>query len=202
MDYIPYGRQSIDDEDIRAVINVLKSDTLTQGPKISEFEQKLCELTGAQFCVAVNSGTSALHIACLAAGVQPGDEVITSPNSFVASANCAAYCGAQPVFADIDPQTYNISPEEIKRKITEKTKIVIPVHFAGQSCDMEAIREVVAANEKAFGHKITIIEDAAHALGSKYKDKEVEVLFIFRYGHHELSSCQTYYNRGRWRCIH
>lgn len=173
LDYIPYGRQSIDDEDIQAVINVLKSDTLTQGPKISEFEQKLCELTGAQFCVAVNSGTSALHIACLAAGVQPGDEVITSPNSFVASANCAAYCGAQPVFADIDPQTYNISPEEIKRKITEKTKIVIPVHFAGQSCDMEAIREVVAANEKAFGHKITIIEDAAHALGSKYKDKEV-----------------------------
>lgn len=171
--HISYGRQSIDDEDIQAVIEVLKSDCLTQGPKISEFEQRLCELTGAQFCVAVNSGTSALHIACLAADAQQGDEVITSPNSFVASANCAVYCGASPVFADIDPKTYNISPKEIGSKITEMTKIIIPVHFAGQSCDMEGIRKIVQEKEKKFGHKIIIIEDAAHALGSKYKGAQV-----------------------------
>lgn len=172
LDYISYGRQSIDDADIQAVINVLKSSTLTQGPKIREFEQELCKTTKANHAVAVNSGTSALHIACLAAGVGPGDEVITSPNSFVASANCAVYCGAKPVFADIDPQTHNICPKEIDCKITEKTKAIIPVHFAGQSCDMEAIREVVDAKEKVFGHKIMVIEDAAHALGSRYKGKE------------------------------
>lgn len=173
LNYISYGRQSIDDEDIRAVIEVLKSSNLTQGPKIAEFEQKLCERTGAQFAVAVNSGTSALHIACLAAGIGPGDEVITSPNSFVASANCAVYCGGKPVFVDIDPQTYNISSREIEQKITGKTKAVIPVHFAGQSCDMEAIRNIVAKKEKEFGHKIYIIEDGAHALGSRYKGHAV-----------------------------
>lgn len=173
LDHIPYGRQSITEEDIQAVVEVLKSSYLTQGPKIVEFEQALLSVTGAAFCVAVNSGTSALHIACLAAGVGPGDEVVTSPNTFVASANCVVYCGGKPVFADIDPATYNVSPQEIEKKITEKTKAVIPVHFAGQSCDMETIERVVRAKEKKYGHKIYIIEDACHALGSTYRDTKV-----------------------------
>lgn len=173
LDGIPYGRQSIDEEDIRAVVEVLKSKSLTQGPKVVEFEMQLCELTGAKFAVAVNSGTSALHIACLAAGIGPGDEVITSPNTFVASANCVVYCGGRPVFADIDPKTYNINPVEIEKKINEKTKAIIPVHFAGQSCDMEEIRNIVTQKEKQYGHKIFVIEDAAHALGSVYRQEKV-----------------------------
>lgn len=173
LDGIPYGRQSIDEEDIRVVVEVLKSKNLTQGPKVVEFEMQLCELTGAKFAVAVNSGTSALHIACLAAEIGPGDEVMTSPNTFVASANCVAYCGGRPVFADINPKTYNINPVEIERKINKQTKAIIPVHFAGQSCDMEAIEKIVRSNEKKYGHKIYIIEDACHALGSFYKGTKV-----------------------------
>ena len=173
LDHIPYGRQSITDEDIQAVVEALKADYLTQGPKIVEFENALLNVTGTTFCVAVNSGTSALHIACLAAGVGPGDEVITSPNTFVASANCVVYCGGTPVFAGINPETYNVSPQEIEKKITEKTKAVIPVHFAGQSCDMETIERIVRAKEKKYGHKIYIIEDACHALGSTYRDTKV-----------------------------
>lgn len=170
---IYYGRQFIDDDDINAIVDVLKSTNLTQGPKIAEFESALCEQTDARFAVCLNSGTSALHAACLAAGVRSGDEVITSPNTFVASANCAVYCGARPVFADIDLGTYNISPREIEEKITNRTKAVIPVHFAGQSCDMETIRQVVGAAERKYNHKIYIIEDACHALGSLYKDTKV-----------------------------
>ncbi|MBF0522458.1 MAG: UDP-4-amino-4,6-dideoxy-N-acetyl-beta-L-altrosamine transaminase [Candidatus Omnitrophica bacterium] len=173
LETIPYGRQSIDEDDIAVVVEVLKSRNLTQGPKIEEFEKALCVATDAKFAVAVNSGTSALHIACLAVGVGPGDEVVTSANTFVASANCAVYCGAKPVFADIDPTTYNISAQEIEKKITPQTKAVIPVHFAGQSCDMEAIREVIQKKEQEYGHKIYIIEDACHALGSKYKNTKV-----------------------------
>ncbi len=169
LDYIPYGRQSISDKDIEAVIEVLKSHNLTQGPKVGEFERELGCQTQSNHVVAVNSGTSALYLACLAAGIKPGDEVVTSPNSFVASANCIVYCGARPVFSDIDPKTYNISPETIKRSISRKTRGVIAVHFAGQSCDMVAIRDVVAKKEKEYGHKIYVIEDASHALGSKYK---------------------------------
>lgn len=172
-DIIPYGRQSIDEDDIAAVTAVLKSGNLTQGPKISEFESQLCRSTDASFAVAVNSGTSALHIACLAAGIGPKDEVITSPNTFVASANCVAYCGGKPVFADIDPRTYNISARGIEKKINKHTKAVIPVHFAGQSCDMEAIKDVVVFNEKKYGHRIYIVEDACHALGSYYKKTRV-----------------------------
>lgn len=172
-DSIPYGCHCIDDDDIAAVVEVLKSKSITQGPKIQEFESALCQLTKASFAVAVNSGASALHIACLSAGVSPGDEVITSPNTFVASANCAIYCGAKPIFADIDPRTYNISPEEIEKKINERIRAVIPVHFAGQSCDMEKIRNVVRDAEKKYGRKIFIIEDACHAIGSKYKDTNV-----------------------------
>jgi perosamine synthetase len=170
---IPYGRQFVDDDDISAVVEVLQSKILTQGPNTAEFESALCDIVGAGYAVAVNSGTSALHIACLAADVKEGDEVITSPITFVASANCAVYCGGKPVFADIDPKTYNISPEEIEKHITANTKAIIPVHFAGQSCDMEAIQQVVKNAEKKYGHKIFIIEDACHALGSKYKGNDV-----------------------------
>lgn len=172
-DIISYGRQYIDDDDIAEVVEALKSSSLTQGPKVQEFESALCRLTGAAYAVVVNSGSAALHLACLAAGVGPGDEVITSPNTFIASANCVVYCGGKPVFADIDPRTYNISPLEIEKKINERTKAVIPVHFAGQSCDMEAIQNIVRSREKKYGHKIYIIEDACHAIGSTYKQTAV-----------------------------
>ena len=173
LDVIPYGRQGIDDDDINAVVDVLKSASITQGSKIREFEAALCRVTDASLGCVVNSGTSALHIACLAAGIGPGDEVITSPNTFVASANCVVYCGGAPVFADIDFKTYNIDPKEIEKKINERTKAVIPVHFAGQSCDMKRIKDIVSAGEKKYGHKITIIEDACHALGSYYREEKV-----------------------------
>ena len=170
---IPYGRQSLDDDDIASVVDVLKSSNLTQGESISSFEKSLCNYTGSQFAVAFNSGTSALHAAALAAGVSEGGEVITSPNTFVASANCAVYCGGKPVFADIDNDTYNIDPDKIDKKISSKTKCVIPVHFAGQSCEMERIAHIVKEKEKESGHKIYIIEDGCHALGSSYKQSQV-----------------------------
>lgn len=169
--FIPYGRQWIDENDIQAVVQVLRSERITQGPKVEEFEKALADYCGVKYAVAVNSGTSALHIACLAAGVKPGDEVITSPITFVASANCAVYCGAKPIFADIDPQTYNVAPGEILKKLSGKTAAVIPVHMAGQSCDMEGIAKTVQdalPNRKAF-----IIEDASHALGSLWKGYKV-----------------------------
>lgn len=170
---LTYGRQVLDDDDVAAVTAVLKSINLTQGPHIAEFERNICEYVCATYGIACNSGTSALHMACIAAGVGPGDEVITSPNTFVASANCALYCGAKPVFADIDPRTYNITPAEIEKKITANTKAVIPVHFAGQSSEMEVIRDIVSRKEREFGRKIFIIEDACHALGSIYKNRKV-----------------------------
>jgi len=170
---ISYGRQWIDEDDIQAVAEILRTDRITQGPKVEEFERALSEYCEARYAVALNSGTAALHVACLAAGIGSGDEVITSPNTFVASANCAAYCGARPVFADINLSTYNISPEEIKKKITIHTKAIIPVHFAGQSCDMEAIQQIKKDGQQKYGNKISIIEDACHALGSLYKDKNV-----------------------------
>ncbi len=170
---IPYGRQCIDDEDIQSVLQVLRSPFLTQGPKVGEFEEKLSALTKAHFAVVVNSGTSALHLACLAADIKKGDEVIIPTNTFLASANCVVYCSGTPVFADIDLKTYNISISDLEKKINERTKAVIPVHFAGQSCDMQKIKGVVEAAEKKFGHTITIIEDATHALGSQYKDSPV-----------------------------
>ena len=130
--YIPYGRQSIDEKDIQAVVDVLKSDYLTTGLKLPEFEKKVAGYVGAKYAVAVSNGTAALHAACFAAGINKGDEVITTPFTFAASANCILYCGAKAVFADIDNKTYNISPEEIAKKITPHTKAVIPVHYAGQ----------------------------------------------------------------------
>jgi perosamine synthetase len=171
--FIPYGRHWIDENDTQAVVQVLRSDRITQGPKVEEFEKALSEYCGARYVVAVNSGTSALHIGCLAVNVKTGDEVITSPITFVASANCAVYCNATPIFSDIDIKTYNISPHEIKKKMTQKTKAVIPVHFAGQSCDMESIRQAVKEKEAEFKTKVFIIEDACHALGSRYKNNWV-----------------------------
>ena len=164
MKIIPYGRQCVNASDIREVIKVLKSDWLTQGPKIKEFEDALCKYTGAKYAVAVSSGTAALHIACLAVGIKSGDEVITSPITFVASANCILYCGGKPVFADIQKDTVNIDPEEIKKKISPNTKAIIPVHFAGQPCNMSDINKIAKEN------CLYVIEDAAHAIGSRYAD--------------------------------
>jgi len=168
---IPYGRQSISEEDIQAVVDVLRSDYLTQGPSVPKFEQAVADRVGANYAVAVNSGTSALHIACLALGLGAGDWLWTSPNTFVASANCALYCGAQVDFVDIDPDTFNMSVSALECKLqqAEKTgtlpKIVIPVHFAGLSCDMQTIARLA----KQYG--FYVIEDACHAIGGKYHDK-------------------------------
>lgn len=166
---IPYGRQDITPADIDAVVEVLRSDYLTQGPTVPRFEQAVAQYCSAKHAIAVNSATSALHIACLALDVGPGDWVWTSPITFVASANCALYCGAQVDFVDIDPQTYNLSVERLAEKLAQAEadgrlpKVVIPVHLCGQSCEMEAIH----ALSQRYGFRI--IEDAAHAIGGKYK---------------------------------
>lgn len=165
--YIPYGRQFIDQEDVQAVVEVLTSEYLTTGPKVLEFEQKMAAYVGAKYAVAVSNGTAALHIACLAAGFGEGDEVITSPITFVASANCVLYCGAKPVFADINADTYNLDATYIKSRITTRTRGIIAVHFTGQPCQMEEIHQV------AKEHNLLVIEDAAHALGAKYQGKRV-----------------------------
>lgn len=164
---IPYGKQTIEQDDIQAVVDVLQSDFLTTGPKIAEFEQTVADYVGAKYAVAISNGTSALHAVCFAAGIGPGDEVITTPLTFAASANCVLYCGGTPVFADVDPKTYNIDPEDIRRKITDRTKAIIAVHLAGQPCDMDAIHSI------AREHGLIVIEDGAHALGSVYKGKKV-----------------------------
>ena len=164
---LQYGKQWIDEDDIKAVTECLNGDYLTTGPYIQNFEKQFAEVVGAKYAVAVSNGTAALHIACLAAGIGAGDEVITSPITFAASANCALYCGAKPVFADIDAETYQISPESIEQNITSKTKAIIPVHFAGISCDMDKILAI------AKQHNLIVIEDAAHALGTAYKEKPI-----------------------------
>ena len=170
---IPYGRQDINEEDIQAVVEVLRSDWLTQGPAVERFEQEIARYCDAKYAVAVSSATAALHIACLAAGLKPGDNFWTSPNTFVASANCGLYCGASPGFVDIDPRTYNLSVDALEKRLARAEKkgglpkIVIPVHFAGQSCEMEHI----AALGKRYG--FTVIEDASHAIGGHYRDTAV-----------------------------
>lgn len=164
---LSYGRQFIDEEDIQAVIDTLKSDYLTCGPRISQLEQKLCDITGAKYCVAVSNGTAALHIAALAAGIGPGDEVITTPITFAASANCALYCGARPVFADINPHTYNIDPASIQAHITPRTKAVVAVDFTGQAVELDEIRAIC----RKYG--LILIEDAAHSVGTRYKGQPV-----------------------------
>ncbi len=164
---IPYATQWIEDDDIQAVIAALQSSNLTQGPLVEQFEKSVAEYCGAKYAVAVNSGTSALHLACLAAGITKGDEVITSPITFVASANCVLYCGGRPVFADVNESTINIDPVEIEKKITAKTKAIIPVHFTGNPCDMEEISAI------AQKHNLLVIEDAAHALGAEYNGSKI-----------------------------
>lgn len=167
MKFIPYGHQSINRIDINEVEVVLKSDWITQGPKIAEFEKALCEYTGAKYAVCVSSATAALHLACLAAGIAKNDEVITSPITFVATSNSVIYCGGQPVFADIQEDTVNIDPKEILRNITKKTKAIIPVHFAGHPCDMKEISDIAKKNH------LLVIEDASHALGAQYKSSKI-----------------------------
>jgi UDP-4-amino-4,6-dideoxy-N-acetyl-beta-L-altrosamine transaminase len=171
--FIPYGRQDINQADIDAVIQVLQSDWLTQGPTIEQFEKKVAEYCGAKYAVAVNSATSALHIACMAAGLGQEDVLWTSPNTFVASANCGLYCGATVDFVDIDFRTYNMSMNKLEEKLAhakrvgELPKVVVPVHFSGQSCEMDKISSL--AKEYGF----TVIEDASHAIGGRYKGQKV-----------------------------
>ncbi len=171
--FIPYGKQDISEEDIDSVLKVLKSDFLTQGPQVPLFEKTVAGYCGAEYGVAVNSATSALHVACLALGLGEGDWLWTTPNTFVASANCGLYCGAKVDFVDIDMQSYNLSVEKLEEKLIQAKKsdklpkIVIPVHFAGQSCDMKRIHSL----SLEYGFKV--IEDASHAIGGKYLGKPI-----------------------------
>lgn len=173
MDFIPYGKQDIHQQDIDAVVNVLRSDFLTQGPQGPLFEQSVADLVNAKHSLALNSATSALHLACRALGLGVGDWLWTTPISFVASANCGLYCGAQVDFVDIDPRTYNLCPKMLEKKLAEAEsrgtlpKVVVPVHLCGQSCDMAAIY----ALSQRYGFKI--IEDASHAIGGKYQGEYV-----------------------------
>lgn len=160
---IPYSRQSISKKDIQSVLKVLKSSWLTQGPSIPAFEKALAKYCGARYAVALSSGTAALHLVCLALGVQKGDEVITSPNSFAATANSVLYAGGRPVFCDIESRHWNLAPEKLQSRLTRRTKGIIPVHFGGHPCDMEEIRKIA----KKAG--VFVLEDACHALGAEYR---------------------------------
>lgn len=162
-----YGRQSISGEDIEAVRGVLQSDFLTQGPEVAAFEAELCRYTGAKYCVAVSSATAGLHLAMLALGVRAGEEGITSPNTFLSSANCMLYTGAAVRFVDIEPDTGNLDPAKLEAAITPHTRVIVPVHYAGQSCDMEAVSGI------ARKHGLRVVEDAAHAIGSEYRGEKV-----------------------------
>lgn len=162
-----YGRQNVDESDIAAVSEALRSDLITCGPRVLKVERQLCELTGAKHAVMVANGTAALHLSCIAAGLGEGDEVITTPLTFAASANCALYCGARPVFADVEPDTYNISPESILAHITPRTKAVVAVDFTGQPVKLDEIRAIC----DRFG--LILIEDAAHSIGSLYKGRPI-----------------------------
>jgi perosamine synthetase len=163
---IPYGKHYLNEDDINAVVDVLRNGALTQGPKVAEFEQAISKYTGSKYAVAVSSGTAALHLACMAADISIGDELLTTPNTFVASANCAFYVGATPIFADIDPLTLNLDIAELQAKCKQspKLKAVIPVHFAGLPCDMRRIKSI------ATEFNLKLIEDASHALGATYED--------------------------------
>lgn len=160
---IYYGRQCIEQDDIDAVAETLRGDLITCGPRVEELEKKLCQVTGAKYAVVMANGTAALHLAALTAGFGPGDEVIVSSITFAASANCVLYCGAKPVFADIRPDTYNIDPESVERLITPRTKGIVAVDFTGQSVEHDALQEICRK------HGLILIEDAAHAIGTKYK---------------------------------
>ena len=162
---IYYGHQYIDEADVEAVVDVLRHHDLTCGPKIKELEDKLCGITGAKYAVVCSNGTAALHMACLAAGVGEGDEVITTPITFAASVNCALYCGARPVFADINPETYNIDPAKVEEAVTERTKAVVTVDYTGQSSDLDPLLDICKAKN------LVLIEDGAHVIGTKYKGR-------------------------------
>ena len=166
MDFIPYGRQFIDDDDIAAVISALKSDYLTSGKRVVEFENDLAKTVDARYAVGVSSGTAALHIAMLALGIMPGDEVITSPITFAASANCILYCGAKPVFADIDKDNMLVDIDKVEKLITNKTKAIIPVHYGGELCNMDAYDGL------AREYRLALIQDSAHSLGGIVCDKK------------------------------
>lgn len=164
---LPYGHQWIDEEDIAAVVDVLRSDWITQGPKVDEFERKVAGYCGAEFAVAMSSGTAALHAACSVAGITAGDEAITTPITFAATANAIVYCGGRPVFADIREDTLNIDPREIERWLTPRTKAILPVDFAGHPADLDEIMAIACAR------KLVVIEDACHALGAEYRGHKI-----------------------------
>jgi UDP-4-amino-4,6-dideoxy-N-acetyl-beta-L-altrosamine transaminase len=164
---IPYGRQTIDEDDIKAVNDVLRTDWLTTGPKVMEFEQAVADYVGAKYAVAVSSGTAALHAAMYAIGIGPGDEVVVTPITFAASVNCVVYQGGTPVFADVDPDTLLLDPAKVEEKITEKTKAIIGVDYAGQPCDWDKLQEI--ANK----HGLRLVADGCHALGAEYKGSKV-----------------------------
>lgn len=165
--FLSYGSQWIDEEDIQAVVETLRSPFITQGPKVEQFEEAVAAYVGAEYAVAFANGTAALHGACDVAGIGVGDEVITTPITFAATSNAVLYCGGKPVFADIDERTYNIDPEEIRKKITPKTKAIMPVDFTGQPVDLDEIMKI------ADEHQLIVIEDGAHSLGASYKGKRV-----------------------------
>ncbi|MGL5243672.1 MAG: UDP-4-amino-4,6-dideoxy-N-acetyl-beta-L-altrosamine transaminase [Sarcina sp.] len=184
--FLSYGRQTIDEDDINAVVQVLKSDYLTTGPKVLEFEEKMACYVGAKYALAVSNGTAALHLACLAAGIKEGDEVLTTAITFVASANCILYCGAKPIFVDIDVDTYNMNIWDLKRKITNKTKAIIPVDLGGSASDLDEIMEIAKKNN------LIVIEDAAHALGTKYKGKLIGgIAHITTFSFHPVKTITT-----------
>ncbi len=164
---IYYGHQCIDESDVKAVADTLTSDYITCGPMVSRAEEHLKQITGAKNAVLVSNGTAALHLACMAAGIGPGDEVITTPLTFAASANCALYCGGKPVFADINPETYNIDPADVERKVTDRTKAIVAVDFTGQVAQMKELRDI------ADRYGLVLIEDAAHSIGSCYEGTPV-----------------------------
>ena len=183
---IGYGHQYIDDADIQAVVSVLKGEYLTCGPFIDEAEKKLCDITDSKHAVLVANGTAALHATVFAAGIGSGDEVITTPLTFAASSNCVLYCGAKPVFADINPETYNIDPDCIEKCITDKTKAVIAVDFTGQAAEIQRIRSI------CYKHNLTFIEDAAHSLGTKYAGKPVgSFADLTEFSFHPVKTCTS-----------
>jgi len=167
---LPYGHQCIDEDDIKAVVDVLRSDWLTTGPKVAEFEKRFAEMVGAKYAVAVNSGTAALHAAAFAAGIGPGNEVITTSMTFAASANCVLYCGGHPVFADVEADTLLLDPSCVESKVSPKTKAIIAVDYAGQPCDYDALKKITDR------HGLILIADACHALGATYKNRKVGTL--------------------------
>jgi len=177
--FIPYGLHDIGPREIRNVVSTLKTDLITTGPRVAEFEKKFAKFVGCKHAVALNSCTAALHVSLAAAGIGPGDEVITTPLTMVATANAIEYVGAKPVFADVRKDTYNIDPKEIEKKITKRTRAIIPVHYAGQPADMDEIRAI------AKKHGLAVIEDAAHAVSAKYKRKNIGTL--------SLSTCFSFH---------